>query len=233
MDTSLSSAVQAMNSGERRLDAIAANLANLQAPGYKRVTSFQHVLEQTTQGQTTREIVAQSTIDFTQGPIEETDNPLDLALQGDGFFAVETQEGEAYTRNGRFHLDPQGVLLDSGGNPVAWEGARGTIDPVGAPILVDTSGAVRQGENELGRLKLVDFEERNALKLDAQGYFHASKDMQALPATAEVRAEAIERANTESIDELVSMIRVQRNYDLASNVIRTVEQSYRRLNQQR
>jgi len=233
MDISLSNAVQAMSAGERRLDAIATNLANLQAPGFKRSATFQHVLQRERGGRPTREIVAQGSIDFSQGPVQDTGNTLDFALLGDGFFAVETTTGEAYTRNGRFHLDPQGALLDASGNPVAWEGARGTINPVGEEITVDGVGFVRQGANTLGGLKLVDFAERENLSLDAQGYFRAQPNQEQRPATAEVRAKAIERANTDSIDELVTMIRVQRHYDLASNIIRTVEQSYSRLNQPR
>lgn len=233
MDTSLSNAVQAMSAGERRLDAIATNLANLQAPGYKRASTFQHVLERERGGRVTREIVAQGQIDFSQGPVEDTGNALDLALLGDGFFAVETPGGEAYTRNGRFHLDPAGVLLDDTGNPVAWEGGRGTINPIGEEITIDGTGLVRQGGNDIGRLKLIDFAARERLRLDSQGYFRAGRELEPRTATAEVRSHAIERANTESIDELVSMIRVQRHYDLASNIIRTVEQSYSRLNQPR
>jgi flagellar basal body rod protein FlgG len=233
MDTSLSSAVQAMSAGERRLDAIATNLANIQAPGYKRTATFQHVLETQHNGRPSRQILTRSGTDFSQGPVEDTGNPFDLALLGDGFFAVETPSGEGYTRNGRFHLDPQGVLLDDSGNAVVWDGARGTLNPIGKEVSIDGTGFVRQGVNDIGRLKLIDFAARERLQLDTQGYFRASQGMEQQAPTAQVRARAIERANTESIDELVSMIRVQRHYDLASNIIRTVEQSYSRLNQPR
>ena len=230
MDNGLQSGVQALGASQKRMECIAANLANLQAPGYKRLNSFTHVIESVRQGRKSGTIETQSEIDFSQGQIDPTGNPLDVALDGDGFLALETPTGEAYTRNGRFHLDAQGVLLNEDGFAVAWEAGQGRFQTVGLEITIDASGAVRQGPNELGRLKLVDFADRSKLKLDAKGHFRAARDAQPATPTAEVRGGALERSNTESIDELVAMIRVQRSFESATSVIKSIDQSYKRLN---
>src|SRR5262249_19742792 len=157
-------------------------------------------------GQKQRQIAARGSIDFSQGLIESKEDPWSLALEGSGFFAVETAGGEAYTRNGVFHVDDQGELLTPEGYAVAWEGARGTLRPGGETPMIDGSGRVRQGAIEIGRLKLVDFADPQSLRLDGQGYFHAPPRAPTLAPTAVVRQNAVERSNASSLDELVSMI---------------------------
>jgi flagellar basal-body rod protein FlgF len=230
MGNGLESGVQALGASQKRMEYIAANLANLQAPGYKRLGSFTHMIESVRQGRKSSAMETLSEIDFSQGQLDTTGNPLDVALDGDGFFTLETGSGEAYTRNGRFHLDAQGTLLNEDGFAVAWEGGQGRFQPVGDEIVVDPSGAVRQGRNDIGRLKLVDFAERTRLTIDGKGYFRASRDMQPATATAEVRGGALERSNAASIDELVAMIRVQRGFESATSLIKAIDQSYKRLN---
>lgn len=230
MDIGLNSGVDALRAYERNLDAITANLANLDVPAYKRQGTSTHAFEVQVHGETHRTLRTHNTTDFTQGNLEPTGNPFDLALEGDGFFAVETDSGEAYTRNGRFHVDGQGVLQTADGLPVVWEGARGTIDPVGELVTIDESATVRQGGAQIGRLKLVDFARRSALALDGEGNFHAPRGLEPEPAAALVHQATIEASNASSVDELVAMIRVQRGFETATSLIKSIDQSYRRLN---
>lgn len=230
MDTGLQSGVQALGASQKRMDFITSNLANLQSPGYKRLISFTQVLERKQDGHKLPRIEAEGAVDFSQGLIETTGSPYDFALDGDGFFTLQTPTGEAYTRNGRFHIDAQGALLNEDGHAVAWEGGQGRFQPVGGEITVDASGAVNQGGNRIGRLKIVDFEDRSKLRIDGQGNFLADARTTPTTATAELRGGAIERSNADSIEELVSMIRVQRSFESATNIIRTIDQSYKRLN---
>lgn len=230
MEDGLKSGVQALSASQKRMEFISANLANLQAPGYKRLNSFTHVIESVRQGRKTAEMQTDGETDFSQGALEHTGNPLDFALDGGGFFAVESPGGEAYTRNGRFHLDSQGTLLTEEGQPVVWEGGQGRFQPVGPEIQVDETGAVRQGKNQIGRLKIVDFADRTKLEVDAKGGFHPRPDARRTTPTALVRGGSLERSNTDSIDELVSMIRVQRSFESATKLISSIDQSYKRLN---
>ncbi len=222
-----------MRASERQLDAIAANLANLDSPAYKRQNTVTHAFEVGTGERRHTSIVTQSKIDFSQGEISRSGNPLDFALEGDGFFVVETPSGEAYTRSGSFNLDSQGALLTADGHPVAWDGARGRVDPVGEPVTVDGAGVARQGATQIGTLRLVDFANRDALTLDREGYFHAGRGTARVTPTAIVHQGAIEKSNSSSIDELVAMIRVQRGFESAASLVRSIDQSYRRLNAQR
>src|SRR4026209_814252 len=131
MDTGLYSGVAAMRANEKRMDSIAANLANANTTAFKRQTSATRTFDVALSGLTQRAIAVDTSTDFTQGPITRTGSALDLALEGDGFFAVDSPTGEVYTRSGKLRLDERGVLQTADGYPVAWEGARGTISPVG------------------------------------------------------------------------------------------------------
>ncbi len=230
MDSGLYSGVAAMRASERRLDAIAANLANIDSPAYKRQNAVTHQFSVGAGERRHDAIVTRSEVDFAQGELARTGNPLDLALEGDGFFVVETQGGEAYTRNGSFNVDGQGVLRTADGHPVAWDGGRGKIDGVGEEVTIDGAGVVRQGSTQVGKLLLADFADRNALVQDREGYYHAGRGAARSTPTALVHQGAIEKSNASSIDELVEMIRVQRSFESAASLVRSIDQSYRRLN---
>jgi flagellar basal-body rod protein FlgF len=230
MDSGLYSGVAAMRASERQLDAIAANLANVDSPAYKRQNAVTHQFTVGTGERRHDAIVTKSQVDFSQGELRRTGNALDLALEGDGFFVVETPTGEAFTRNGSFNVDEQGVLRTADGHPVAWDGGRGKIDAVGEAVTIDATGVVRQGATQVGKLALVDFASKDALVQDREGYYHAGRGEARSTPTALVHQGAIEESNSASVDELVEMIRVQRNFESAASLVRTIDQSYRRLN---
>jgi flagellar basal-body rod protein FlgF len=225
----LYSGVAAMNAAERRMDAITANLANLSATGYKRMGSATESFDAVLQGRVQRQVATRTTLDFSQGVLRPTGGTYDLALAGRGFFAVETPSGEAYTRNGQFHIDGAGVLVSFEGYPVAWDGGRGAIDPQAVEPTVDPEGQIWQGERRVGRLKIADFEDRSRLELDRRGYLHAPADLVAKPHEAEVRQGHLERANVSAVDEMVALIAVQRSFEAASRLMTAIDQSYRRL----
>lgn len=233
MDIGLYQGVAAMRSNEKRLDTIAANLANLSAHGFKRQAPVTRSFFVGSGERRHLEIATQQATDFSQGMVERTENTLDFALDGQGFFAVDTSSGRAYTRDGRFHLDSQGALLTSDGQPVAWEGSPGRIQPMGEEVVVDASGAVRQGGASIGRLRVVDFAQAQALEEDARGYWRAPAGVEERPATAAVRQGAVERSNVNAMDELVAMVIAQRRFENSTTVMRSIEQTYRRINQPR
>src|SRR5262249_53360339 len=159
---------------------------------------------------------SRATTDFSQGVIELREDPWSLALEGSGFFAVETPSGEAYTRNGSFHVDDQGELLTADGFAVAWEGGRARLQPAGDPVTIDGAGTVPRGSSEIGRLKIVDFADPQSLRLDGRGIFHAPPRAELVAPTAVVHQNALERSNGSSIDELVSLIKAQRGFETAA-----------------
>jgi flagellar basal body rod protein FlgG len=231
MDNGLYQAAGAMRSSERRLETIAHNLANVSTRGYKRETSFAHAIQSTRAKET--QVTAGVAPDFTQGPLENTSHPLDLALDGPGFFVVEDSGGRTYTRDGSFRLDERGTLVTQDGQSVAWKGARGSLRPTGRGVTVDATGQVRQGDALIGQLDVVDVAQPTELTPSAAGRWSAPPGTQEIPAKAQVRQGAVERSNVEAMDELVALVNVQRGFESASTMLRSIEQSYTRLNQPR
>jgi len=229
MNRGLYSGVQAMAASERRLEAIATNLANVSVHGYKRRGTSTQSFDAALQGRLERQVTTRTRIDFSQGMLEETGEPFDLALFGAGFFALETPHGEAYTRGGRFHIDAAGLLQTQDGFPIAWEGGRGAIDPQGTEVRVDPDGQVWQGQAQVGRLRLVDFADPARLQPDRMGYLHAPADLAPRAREAEVRQGHLERSNVSALDEMVALIATQRSHESAARLMSSIEQGYRRL----
>ena len=233
MSDGMNSAVAAMRAAERQMEGVATNLANVDVHGYKRVTTATRSFDRVLEGQRRRVIDVESQRDFSQGSLVMTGNPMDLALHGEGFFSIETPDGEAFTRGGRFRLDEAGVLQTQEGYPVAWDGARGTIDPQGVEVEVDFQGQMWQGPTQVGRLKLVHFADVSRLSVDRGGMFRDLGGLERVPHKAEVRQATLESANSSAVDELVSLVTIQRRFEAAAKVVSMIEQSFRRLNNAR
>ncbi len=163
MDLGLDIAASGMVAEQVRQDQLANDLSNASTPGFKPDESPQHsfgaVLMANTEGGTpigsVNEGVAlgKTFTNLTPGSMQETGEPLDFAVVGDGFFAVKTPQGVRYTRDGQFTTSAQGVLTDTSGNPVLDAkgaqikvGATGTV-PASAVGVFEVPGAVKQGEN--------------------------------------------------------------------------------------
>jgi len=229
MNRGLYQGVQAMSAAEGRLESIATNLANLSVNGYKRRTTATESFDATLRGKLSRQVRSRTSVDFSQGVLRATGETYDLALEGSGFFAVETPRGEAYTRGGHFQVDSAGTLQTHDGLPVAWESARGTIDPQGEEVRVDPDGQVWQGEQQVGRLRLVDFAQPGRLEADRLGYLHAPPGLTEAAREGEVRQGHLEQSNVSAVDEMVALIATQRSYESAARLMSSIEQGYRRL----
>ena len=154
-------------------------------------------------------------------PHEATDNPLDVAIQGDGFFVVDTAEGPWYTRNGAFVLNDKRQLTTVSGELV--QGTGGAIEvPEGAVININQSGAVTSGPLEIGRIRVVQFDDPQLLdrighNLYAAGDGVDAKDLE----NASVLTGALERSNVNMIREMTSLIKVSRFYESFNKAIQT------------
>jgi flagellar basal-body rod protein FlgG len=156
--------------------------------------------------------------DFTPGDLRDTGNPLDLALEGRGFFAVQTPDGVAYTRQGTFTLNADGVLVTSGGLPVL--GDNGPLRLRGGKIEIDPSGRVSADGTLVDRLKVVDFPRPYALEKQGDVLFRSVvPNPPTIPATGVVRQGAIETANVQPVRLLVSVMETSRAYEAYQKVI--------------
>ncbi|MEZ5904136.1 MAG: flagellar hook-basal body complex protein [Geminicoccaceae bacterium] len=145
---------------ERQMAVVAGNIANMNTDGFKNEqVLFADVLERA--GEAGRVAFVQDSgliRDPAPGPIETTGNPLDLAINGEGYFTVETANGPRYTRGGHFVLGPTGEITTSGGQPLLDEGGGTLVVPPGSgPIEVARDGTVSTADGILGRIGLVRF----------------------------------------------------------------------------
>jgi flagellar basal-body rod protein FlgF len=159
--------------------------------------------------------------DFTQGDANKTGNPLDLALQGTGFFAIETPQGEQYTRNGEFTLNSQGYLTTKEGYKVL--GQQGPIQVSGSSVLINEQGQIFDGKNEIDTLKLVDFKDYKLLQKTGDTLY---KDLSGngdnmKKAVGLVEQGYTEGSNVNSVKQMVEMITVLRSYEANQKIIKT------------
>lgn len=218
----------------RELDVIANNIANLNTTGFKgESVMFEQYLDPTARheqfpGNDRRIafVLDRATLqDFSQGPLQRTEGSLDVAIDGPGFFAVQTPNGERYTRAGNFHLNAQGQLVTNNGQPVL--GASGPIvfEPTDTNIAIAADGTVSatNGAGQVGdrgKLRLVNF--TNPTQLTAQGdsLWSAPPTMtaQAAPVTTRAVQGALEKSNVQAVREMNRMIEVTRAYTNISNM---------------
>ena len=156
--------------------------------------------------------------DFTQGDLRTTGNPLDVALEGRGFFAVQSAAGVAYTRQGTFSLNPEGVVVTAHGLPVL--GDKGPLRLPQGKIEIDATGQVRAGGTVVDRLRVVDFPQPYALQKQGDNLFRSVvPGAPETTANAVVRQGVIETANVEPVRLLVAVIETSRAYEAYQKVI--------------
>jgi len=211
-----------INALMREFEIITHNLANVSTVGYKRrCNAFLNSLEAQKAGKETYSpgnIELKSALDFSQGNITETGRPLDFALFGKGFFVIETPKGPLYTRNGVFHMNQNGQIIDSQGRIVAGEAGPITIpsDVVISQMSVSSDGSLSVGGTTIGKFQLVDFEDNEAKLVPIGESCYRMPDKKIQPVAAEniaVRQGCQEVSNVKIINELVDMIMVSRLYE--------------------
>lgn len=229
MNLGIYRAASSMTTHKKDLDVVAANLANVSTTGFKRSTSSIREFRISGQARDVRGLGTKHSVDFSQGELNRTGRQLDMALDGEGFFSLEGPDGEIYTRDGQFHMDQGGVLVNGEGMPVAWERLFAPIDPTGLPISVDPEGGVRQGQRDLGTLRIVNFEDPQRLRRLGPGTWAAPDGLQETTHTAAVHQFALEGSNTTAIEEMISMIAIQRSFESSARLLDTIKESYQRL----
>lgn len=160
-------------------------------------------------------------IDFTPGQSEQTGNPLDVAITGQGWFAVQTPAGERYTRNGSFAINSQGQLVTQNNYPVLTDGGPLTFQPGEGPVSIADDGTISTNQGQRGRLKVVDFPP-NQPPIKAGETLFASNN--AIPATLpQVTQGRLEKSNVNSVVELTNMIAVQRSYQAVASIMKETD----------
>src|SRR5262249_689585 len=146
------------------LDLCTKNLANLRTPGFHPRIGSAKSFEQDLDDSEQKLVKTEEAISFEPGVIvQDAGNPLAVAIDGDGFFEVQTSEGSAYARNGDFTLNQDGTLVTRSGYAVHGEGGPIRTTPGAGVVAIDRSGAVKQGDTEIGRVRVFDFDDKRGL----------------------------------------------------------------------
>jgi flagellar basal-body rod protein FlgF len=218
---------------ERELDVAANNIANIDTTGFKVEQLMTSPDPLTPPGVVGYRTPIQYAIDhgmardFSPGKLIQTGAPLDLAIDGQAFFVVSTANGDRYTRDGRFTVDPQGRLITQAGDTV--QGASGSpilVNPQGGSPLVGRDGTVTQSipganaETVIGKIGVVRFDSLSALTKEGSGLYANSSSSAPQPAPdAYVHQGVLEASNVQPIVQITDLIRIQRAYENISNLI--------------
>ncbi|MFN8588897.1 MAG: flagellar hook basal-body protein [Burkholderiaceae bacterium] len=161
-------------------------------------------------------------LDLQQGTFRETARPLDLSLDGKGFFVVETPEGERLTRGGSFRLDSVGYLTDQQGHRVL--GVDGPLLLQGGTVEVHGDGSVVVDGGNAGRLRVVDVGDTSQLRKEGFGRFSWNGELQAADAAAtRVRQGAVEEANLDPLTAMVDLVTIQRAFTANMDALRAMD----------
>jgi flagellar basal-body rod protein FlgF len=210
----------------RRLEVISNNLANASTSGFKAdQIQFESVLAKVNNPSQSPDTVFSNerfSTDFSPGPLQRSDNVLDVALEGDGFFVVNTPQGPAYTRQGNFHRGTGGKLVTSDGYEV--QGRGGAISVAGNRIDISAAGVVTVDGVASGTLERVDFPKPYQLSKSGGGLM-VPADPQATPtaSSAEVKQGFLEASNVKVVVEMARMIEASRYFETCAKAVRTYD----------
>lgn len=210
---------------QRQMDVVANNMANINTSGFKaesilfeeyvmpvaRNRDFQRL------DQPLSYVQDWTTVhDLSAGAMVQTGNELDVALSGDGFFAIETPAGERWSKSGSFQINANGTLVDLNGNAVLGEGGPIQFGPEETGILIAADGSISTSQGPKGRLRLVEFADPQELTREGSNLFAGGTPV----AATETRTMQgfVERSNVSGVSEMAEMIRVTRAYESAASM---------------
>ena len=226
MDSGFYAACTALMGRTQALDLVANNLANVSTPGFRAQHEvFRSVLASSSlfpmsglnEAVNNYSVLGGSELDFSQGNIEKTGNELDLALQGPGFFTVQSANGKVFTRNGNFHVSPKGKLVTAEGDPVL--GDTGAIDIVGGPVSVSSDGTISVNGAVAGKLKVVDFPPGTNVTNVGATYFSAPPKSEINAPKASIQQGSLEQSNVNPVASAVELITLQRYSELMQRAL--------------
>ena len=222
MENSLIVALARQSVLTRQMDAISNNLANLNTAGFKSESMvFTELLETTADGEVLSMVHDVAYFrDVSEGPLVNTSNPLDLAIRGEGYFAIETDEGQRYTRHGVFQLNDQGQMVTSQGNLLLGAGAAPiSVPPDASNIIVARDGTISADALEIGRIEVFTFENPAALSKIGNNLYDAKDQEAQTTRESDIVQGMVENSNVNGIAEMTRMIDTVRSYQAASQLV--------------
>jgi len=223
-------------------EVTADNLANINTPGFKGNKVFYHMLKENVDGEEVVKTVPKQQIDLTQGILEPTGNVFDIGIDGDGFFVVQENGQQYLTRDGRFHLDSDGYLVNSYGANVI--GTSGEIQlpeyymanndgGTSSQLLIAKDGTIRVDELAVDKLQLLKVDDPALLQRKGSSYFTVENTT----ALSEVDTGVImqgfyEKGNVEPLNEMVDMMKNMQMFETQQKAMRTSDEILSRVTSQ-
>lgn len=198
---------------------ISQNIANAHSPAYRREISVNHATFPDVAATVQTPDIG-SVIDRTPGTLQNTGEPLHVAVEGSGFFVISTEHGELLTRRGDFRLDSNGQLVTQSGNPVL--GAKGPITlDAGSPVI-DADGTIRSGTTIIDKLRVADVSKDTLLQpAGDDGYAVTGAQQQPPDAAAPIVHQGfLETSNVQSVNEMVQLMDTMRRFEAAQHFVR-------------
>ncbi len=220
MDNISIAAASGMMSRMESLELLANNLANVETGGYKADREFYSLytnLDASTDPSagpaTTLPVIQNHWTDLAQGDFRVTGNPLDVAVEGDGLFAIQTARGIRYTRNGSFRVGANGALTVIDGSSVRARGGGQILLEPSTPVEILPDGSVKQGGQIAGQIELAAFD---AVSLNKEGanYFVPVEGAKQLPATGKILQGKLESSNVASAESAVRLVAIMRQFEM-------------------
>lgn len=216
-----------MSNDVQRMQVISHNLANVSTVGFKKEIAvarpFVDHLRGATMSASDQVRPALTTyVDHTEGTLKHTANPLDLGLEGSGYFVVQTPTGEGYTRQGSFRVDTEGRLVTaSGGHPVA--AMSGEIRLTTMQPLIDAQGAVWEGQTQVGQIKIIGVKNPESMTTLGQGLYAMTDTTDYSDSVPRVRQGFTETGNVVAMNEMIKMIETVRHFEASQRLVRAYD----------
>jgi len=227
MNIKLQRLKQVMTAQTYKNDVAANNLANINTNGFKKDIMFMDVLAGAEEN-----VKMKVQTDFSQGTLKETGNPLDLALNGNGFFSVERNGETHFSRDGHFSVDNEGFLITSAGHHVLGEGGWIHLaldgEKVGE-VSVSQVGEVFVNDELMDTLQLVDFKDYNKLSKAGDNLFKSA--IGAGEHVAEnilVMQGNLEGSNVSPVNEMIGLMNIQRSFESSQRAVKTIDEALRK-----
>jgi flagellar basal-body rod protein FlgF len=212
----LQAASDVLTSAQQRVEIAAQNISNTTTPGYRRRVAFEALVSPAVGPE--MNLTVQTATDFTQGKQAGTSNPLDLAITGAGFFAVQDGSNTLYTRNGQFKRGDDGRLTTAQGLLVEAEGG-GDLTVKDTQFQVQPDGTVLEDKDVIGKLALVDFANKALVVDNDKGLFSTAASNVVEAGNPQVRQGALESANVSTGDEMVSIMAALRGAEAGQRLV--------------
>jgi flagellar basal body rod protein FlgG len=211
----MTSAAAALQMLERRQQVLTNNLANASTKGFKAETAFARMMGDAL-------ATTDTALDLTPGQLTQTHNPLDVAINGNGFFVTDTPGGERLVRSGSFHLDPERRLVDDHGNPVL--GEEGPITLPAGVAEIDEAGMVSVNGKPVQRLRMEQVAAGTQLEHEGGTQFVPDKSRKSMALDQRhVQQGFVEESNVNPMAAMTEMLEVLHRYGAAQKTLSTID----------